>query len=58
MKNSKTKEDVVIATSEGRLYIKTKDFFKQDKIKETIDRLINSNVVKEIDKNNKKPVSA
>ena len=49
MKNDK---DYVKATSEGKLYITTEDFFKQPKVLETINKLKNSNIVKEI--NNKK----
>ncbi|WP_343539278.1 hypothetical protein [Sphingobacterium thalpophilum] len=53
MKTSVKKENFVVATTEGRLYIRTVDFFKQDKIKETIERLKNSKIVKEIDEKNK-----
>lgn len=52
MKNSK-QDNYVKATREGRLYIKTTDFFKQDKVRETITRLKNSTIVKEIDKKNR-----
>ncbi|MDR0266027.1 MAG: hypothetical protein LBJ04_22630 [Sphingobacterium sp.] len=53
MKTSVKNKNVVVATTEGRLYIRTVDFFKQDKIKETIERLKNSKIVKEIDEKNK-----
>ncbi|WP_169715220.1 hypothetical protein [Sphingobacterium cellulitidis] len=46
-------ENFVVATKEGRLYIKTSDFFKQAKIRETIEKLKNSKVVREIDEKNK-----
>lgn len=44
----------IISTREGRLYIKTSDFFRQKEIKETIQRLLKSDIIKEIDKRNKK----
>ena len=52
MKNSSKKDNIVVATNEGRLYIRTSDFFKQEKIRETIEKLKNSKIVKEIDKKN------
>lgn len=58
MKKQKTKDDYIIATNEGRVYIKTVDFFKQEKIKETIKKLMESDVVKEIDRKNKRPIHA
>lgn len=51
MKNEK---DYVKATHEGKLYITTEDFFKQPKVVETINKLKNSNIVKEINKKNMK----
>lgn len=45
------KENYIKATKEGKLYIETKDFFKQKRIKEQIVILSNSNIAKEI--NNK-----
>lgn len=56
MKNCNKEENFVVATKEGRLYIRTVDFFKQDKIRETIEKLKNSKIVKEIDKKNRKPI--
>lgn len=38
------------STREGRLYIPTKDFFKQDKVKQMVTKLINSSVYKDIEK--------
>lgn len=46
-------ENFVVATKEGRLYIKTSDFFKQAKIRETIEKLKNSKIVRDIDEKNK-----
>lgn len=40
------------ATKEGRLYIKTSDFFKQSTIQNTIEELLNSDLIKAIDKRN------
>jgi len=48
MKNT-SKNNVVKATKEGRLYKKTADFFNQPKIRETISRLRKSKVVKDIE---------
>lgn len=42
----------VKATSEGKLYIETKDFFKQPKIIATIMKLKDSKLVKEINARN------
>lgn len=42
------------ATSEGRLYVETKDFFKQPKIIATIMKLKDSKLVKQIDARNMK----
>lgn len=49
MKKSNKDKSAVIATSEGRLYIKTVDFFKQEKIIKTIRKLKNSKIVKQLD---------
>ena len=43
------KEDIVKSTKEGRLYIKTSDFFKQVKIQNTVNDLLNSDIVKDIE---------
>lgn len=53
MKNSNKEENFVKATKEGRLYIRSIDFFKQEKIKETIEKLKKSKIVKQIDEENK-----
>ena len=47
------KENIVKATKEGRLYIKTSDFFKQDKIQKTVADLLKSDIVKEIENRKK-----
>ncbi len=47
------KESIVKATKEGRLYIKTSDFFKQDKIQKTVADLLKSDIVKEIENRKK-----
>ena len=43
---------IVNATKEGRLYIKTVDFFNQEKIKNTINELLNSNIITQINNRN------
>lgn len=46
---SKSKKvSYVKSTKEGRLYIPTSDFFKQEKVKDMVDKLINSSVYKDI----------
>jgi len=47
----KKDKDYITATKEGRLFIKTSDFFKQQKVKETIEQILKSSIYKErIDK--------
>lgn len=48
----KKKENYIKATKEGKLYIKTSDFFKQDKIKKDIEELLSSEIIKNIDQRN------
>jgi len=36
------------STADGRLYITTKDFFRQQEIKEMIEKLMNSKLFQEI----------
>ena len=55
MENDK-KENFLKATSEGRLYIKTSDFFKQLKIQQTIDTLLKSDLIKQIEERKKDKV--
>lgn len=42
-------ENIVHSTKEGRLYITISDFFKQEKIKQTISELLDSDIIKKID---------
>lgn len=42
-------ENIVHSTKEGRLYITISDFFKQEKIKQTISDLLESDIIKKID---------
>ena len=58
MSKTDKKENFVVATKEGRLYIKTSDFFKQTKIKDTNEKLKNSKIVKKIDEENNKLAGA
>lgn len=39
----------VKSTKEGRLYIPTSDFFKQDRVKVLIEKLIESSIYKDIE---------
>lgn len=48
----KSKDTYIKSTSSGRLYIETSDFFKQKKIKETIESLLDSDIIKKIDERN------
>lgn len=44
------KEEIIKSTKSGRLYIETKDFLLQDKVKDTIKALLESDLIKNIDK--------
>lgn len=48
----KKDKNYVKATPEGRLYIETKDFFKQPKIQKQIKKLMNSKIVKDLNLKN------
>jgi hypothetical protein len=48
----KKKKDIVKSTKSGRLYIETKDYLLQDKVKETIEKLMESDLIKQIDERN------
>ncbi|GAA4275138.1 hypothetical protein U6A24_17365 [Aquimarina gracilis] len=50
-----TQKEYTKVTSEGKIFIKTSDFFKIDKIQETINLFLESDLIKEIDKR-KQPV--
>lgn len=43
-------KSIIRSTREGRLYIKTSDFFNQEKIIKIIKDLLESDIVKDIDK--------
>ena len=47
---SHKKRNIVKSTKSGRLYIETTDFLKQNKIKDTIKLLLESDLIKNIDK--------
>ncbi len=47
------KNDFVKGTKEGRLYIRNKDFFKQEKVKRLVKDLEKSTIAKEINSNKK-----
>ena len=47
--SNKDKESYVKATSEGRLYIETADFFKVDKVQRMVATLMDSDVYKQIE---------
>ena len=44
------KKNIVKSTKSGRLYIETTDFLKQKKVKATIKLLLESDLIKNIDK--------
>jgi hypothetical protein len=52
MANTK-KENIVKSTRQGRLYIKTSDFFNQERIQKTISILLKSDIIKEIEERKK-----
>ena len=43
------KDSIIHSTKEGRLYITISDFFKQEKIKQTIAELLDSDIIRQID---------
>lgn len=43
------KDNIIHSTREGRLYIKTVDFFKQEKIQQIISELLDSDIIRQID---------
>ncbi|WP_158027206.1 hypothetical protein [Labilibacter marinus] len=57
---TKPKEDVNIvqATKEGRMYIKSEDFFKQKKVRVLLKKLENSSILKTIEDNKNRLESA
>lgn len=53
MAKKKTEPDIIHTTNEGRMYIKSSDFFKQEKVKVLIEKLENSSIFQEIEKHKK-----
>ena len=49
MNNSVDKNTYIKATKEGKLYIKTSDFFKQAKVKTLLNQLSESSIFKKIE---------
>lgn len=47
----KAQNKLIQATKEGRLFIKNKDFFRQDKVQEQIQKLRRSSISQKIEKN-------
>ncbi|MEO6903952.1 MAG: hypothetical protein ABI315_12505 [Bacteroidia bacterium] len=47
-------ESIIHSTKEGRLYIKTVDFFQQEKIKQTIHELLDSDIMRQIKERKRK----
>jgi len=47
---SKESNNYIKSTSDGRLYIETEDFFRQQEIKDLIEKLMDSKLFKEIKK--------
>lgn len=45
----KNSDEVIKSTREGRLYIRTEDFFRQQKVQATILDLMNSDIIKDIE---------
>lgn len=56
MNRTKNNYDIIRATSEGRLYIKSSDFFGLEKIKNAISKLNDSQLIKDIDSKKKQKV--
>lgn len=48
------KRNIVKSTKSGRLFIETTDFLKQKKVKNTIEFLLESDLIKEINKKNRR----
>lgn len=47
--SKKIKKSYVRSTKDGRLYIPSEDFFKQDKALRLLERLLDSSVYKELE---------
>lgn len=52
--SEKKEQDFIHATKEGRMYIKSKDFFKQERVIKLIKKLEKCTVVKQIETFNTK----
>lgn len=46
---SNNKDSIIHSTREGRLYIETVDFFKQAKVQQIINELLDSDIIRQID---------
>ena len=53
MENAEKKKVVVKSTKNGRLYMETTDLLSQEKVQYTIHYLLDSDLIKDIDKRNK-----
>ncbi len=42
-------DEIIQSTKEGRLYIRTQDFFRQKKVREIIFGLLESDIIKDIE---------
>lgn len=51
---TESNDNIIHSTKEGKLYITTADFFKQEKIKQTINELLDSDIIKKIDERKRK----
>ncbi len=47
------RENIVKTTKSGRLFIETKDLLEQVKVKETINYLLDSDLIRDIEKKNR-----
>lgn len=47
--DSNNKDNIIHSTREGRLYIETVDFFKQAKVQQIINELLDSDIIRQID---------
>jgi hypothetical protein len=47
-------DEIIQSTREGRLYIRTQDFFRQKKVQKIIFELLESDIVKDIEDYQKK----
>lgn len=54
MENAVKNKVVVKSTKNGRLYMETTDLLSQEKVQSTIHYLLKSDLIKNIDKRNKK----